>query len=193
MPGSVRQRTILAPVKKTSWWLEQVATWRDLRGLLYSYNDYMYSLIQSKYVELQPSMTILIWISKHFDHLLFNTLVAVNFLLHWVIITTYFIAKIVYNLHTLILNFSHFENYVVTFYLHKYDIFVKMKVSCILNKLSTPSFQYSILDFIMSVFFSHTFHYFPLFINTGHVLTENWSLSGSFSLCLAVTRHRCNR
>jgi hypothetical protein len=70
MPGSVRQWTLVPLVKKTSlhftvWrqltgWREQVTTWRDLRGLLYSHSDIVYLLIQSNCIGLQPSINILI-------------------------------------------------------------------------------------------------------------------------------------
>jgi hypothetical protein len=72
MSGSVQQWTLVALIKRhrctsTVWrqltdWREQVTTWRDLRGLLYSHSDTVCLLIQSNYIELQPSINILIWI-----------------------------------------------------------------------------------------------------------------------------------
>jgi hypothetical protein len=52
-------------------WREQVTTWRDLRGLLYSHNDIVCLLIQSNCIELQPSISILIWVAWLFDHPVF--------------------------------------------------------------------------------------------------------------------------
>jgi hypothetical protein len=39
-------------------WREQVTTWRDLHGVLYSHSDIVYLLIQSNCIELQPSINI---------------------------------------------------------------------------------------------------------------------------------------
>jgi hypothetical protein len=44
-------------------WCEQVTTWRDLRGLLYSHSDTVCLLIQLNYTELQPLINILIWVA----------------------------------------------------------------------------------------------------------------------------------
>jgi hypothetical protein len=49
-------------------WREQVTTWRDLRGLLYSHSNIVCLLIQSNCIELQPSINILIWVAWLFDH-----------------------------------------------------------------------------------------------------------------------------
>jgi hypothetical protein len=77
MPGSVRQWTLVALVKKTSlhltvWrqltdWREQVTTWRDLRGLLYSHSDIVCLLIQSNCITLQTSINVWIWVAWLFD------------------------------------------------------------------------------------------------------------------------------
>jgi hypothetical protein len=49
-------------------WREQVTTWRDLRGLLYSHSDILCLLILPNYAELQPSINIWIWVVWIFDH-----------------------------------------------------------------------------------------------------------------------------
>jgi hypothetical protein len=49
-------------------WREQVTTWRDLRGLLYSHSDIVCLLIRSKCIGLQLSINILIWAAWLFDH-----------------------------------------------------------------------------------------------------------------------------
>jgi hypothetical protein len=54
-------------------WCEQVTTWRDLRGLLYSHSDIVCLLIQSNCIELQPSINILIWVALLFDQPVFDT------------------------------------------------------------------------------------------------------------------------
>jgi hypothetical protein len=61
------------PCTSTVWrqltdWREQFTTWCDLRGLLYSHSDIVCLLIQSKFIELQPSICILIWVAWLFDH-----------------------------------------------------------------------------------------------------------------------------
>jgi hypothetical protein len=78
VPGSVRQQTLIALVKRhpcTSTverqmtdWREQVTTWHDLRGLLYDYRNIVCLLIQLNCTELQPSIHILIWVAWFFDH-----------------------------------------------------------------------------------------------------------------------------
>jgi hypothetical protein len=60
------------PCTSTVWrqltdWREQVTTWRDLRGLLYSHSDTVCLLIQSNCIELQLSINILIWVAWLFD------------------------------------------------------------------------------------------------------------------------------
>jgi hypothetical protein len=52
-------------------WHEQVATWRDLRGPLYSHSGIVCLLIQSNCIELQPSINILIWVVWLFYHPVF--------------------------------------------------------------------------------------------------------------------------
>jgi hypothetical protein len=64
------------PCTSTVWrqltdWREEVATWRDLRGLLYSHSDILCLLTQSNCIELQPSINILIWVAWLFDHPVF--------------------------------------------------------------------------------------------------------------------------
>jgi hypothetical protein len=49
-------------------WREQVTTWSDLRGLLYSHSDIVCLLIQSNCSELLPSINILIWVTWLFSH-----------------------------------------------------------------------------------------------------------------------------
>jgi hypothetical protein len=71
MPGSVRKWTLVAlmerrPCTSSFWrqlveWSEQVITWRDLRGHVYSYSDIVCLLIQWNFTEL-PSIHILIWL-----------------------------------------------------------------------------------------------------------------------------------
>jgi hypothetical protein len=53
-------------------WREQV-TWRDLRGLLYSHSDILFLLIQSNFIELQPSINILIWVLWLVDYSVLST------------------------------------------------------------------------------------------------------------------------
>jgi hypothetical protein len=78
-PGSVRQWTLVALVKKThpctstiekqlTDWREQVTSWSGLRGLLCSHNDIVCLLIHSNCIELQPPINILIWVARLFDH-----------------------------------------------------------------------------------------------------------------------------
>jgi hypothetical protein len=57
-------------------WCEQVTTWRDLRGLLYSHRDIMCLLIQSNCIEFQLSINILIWVAWLFDHPVFAYLIS---------------------------------------------------------------------------------------------------------------------
>jgi hypothetical protein len=66
------------PCTSTVWrqltdWREQVTTWRDLRGLLYSHSDTVRVLIQSSCTELQPSNILIwvVWLSDHSVYLLF--------------------------------------------------------------------------------------------------------------------------
>jgi hypothetical protein len=49
--------------RQLTGWHEQVTTWRDLRGLLYSHSDIVCLSIQSNCIELQPSVNILIWVA----------------------------------------------------------------------------------------------------------------------------------
>jgi hypothetical protein len=78
MPGSVRQWTLVALVRKTSLHFD---CWKttdgleragyniyDLRGLLYSHSGIVCLLIQSNCIELQPSTKILIWVAWLSDH-----------------------------------------------------------------------------------------------------------------------------
>jgi hypothetical protein len=66
-------------------WREQVTTWRDLRGLLYSHSDIVCLLIQSNCTDLQPSINILKWVAWLFDHpVLLKTLIM---FLCWIMMT----------------------------------------------------------------------------------------------------------
>jgi hypothetical protein len=61
------------PCTSTVWrqltdWREQVTTWRDLRGLLYSHRDTVCVLIQSNCIKLQPSVNVLMWTARLFSH-----------------------------------------------------------------------------------------------------------------------------
>jgi hypothetical protein len=67
------------PCISTVWrqltdWREQVTTWRDLRGLLYSHSDIVCLLMQSNCIELQQSINILIWVAWHFDHCVYSAI-----------------------------------------------------------------------------------------------------------------------
>jgi hypothetical protein len=71
------------PCTSTVWrqltdWCEQVTTWRDLRGLLYSQSDTVCLLIHSNCIELKPSINILIWVAWLFDHLFFLFLLFIS-------------------------------------------------------------------------------------------------------------------
>jgi hypothetical protein len=50
---------------------EQVTTWHNLLGLLFSHSIIVCQLIQSNCIELQPSINILIWVAWLFDHPVF--------------------------------------------------------------------------------------------------------------------------
>jgi hypothetical protein len=49
-------------------WRGQVTTWRDLRRLFYSESDIVCFLIQTNFIELQPTINILIWVAWLFDY-----------------------------------------------------------------------------------------------------------------------------
>jgi hypothetical protein len=49
-------------------WCRQVTTWYDLRGLLCGCSSIACLLIQSKCIELQPSVNILIWVMWLFNY-----------------------------------------------------------------------------------------------------------------------------
>jgi hypothetical protein len=71
------------PCTSTVWrqlkdWHEQVTTWCDLHGLLYSHRDIVFLLIQSNCIELQPLINILIWAAWLFDHLVQHTQATVS-------------------------------------------------------------------------------------------------------------------
>jgi hypothetical protein len=71
------------PCTSNAWrqlldWREQVTTWRDVGGLLYRHNNIVCSLIQSNCIELQPSITILIWVAWLLDQAVCNFIIYVR-------------------------------------------------------------------------------------------------------------------
>jgi hypothetical protein len=55
-------------------WHKQVITRRDLCGLLYGHSDIVCLLIQSDFIELQPSINILTWVVWLFDYPVYDSI-----------------------------------------------------------------------------------------------------------------------